>query len=296
MKMFALVVVTVAALVGCRVKPSSDLVGPAVSDRVLFKVVSDYYCTYRGWPTRWEEVVAFLESQAPLPGSVPAAGDPTMEQVSADLGRLQEFSSPTLAVSRAIVLSVTYSPLGSSDPGSSGAASVRRRVSFIAPPSCGDAGNPELVSIAGGRVLFRLPDSFSLLSTESIKERWKNPPFPDVAWSDSSSDAAVAVRFGEAELKSDTAKKFKSGLESAYEASVPGLRWITRKLDKAGNRPVLLHEFESDASRGRLITAVISVPFDDKLLSLNVVGPALQREWINAVALQLQQTLSFPSE
>ncbi len=296
----AFIVVAVASLLGCRVQAPSTPTGPAAAEGALFRVVSDFYCTYRGWPTKWEDLLAFLQAQANPSGMNPGVAAESSafaaDEAARDLERLQELPLPTLSVARAIALTMTYSTSGTDEQGSAGPIPVMRRVTFIAPPACGEGGDPEAVSMAGGRVVFRIPDSFSVLSPSMIKERWKNPPFPDVAWSDSSSDSVVAVRFGEAELKSDTAKKFKKGLESAYEISVPGLTWISRKIEKEGKRPVLFHEFESDSSRGRLITAAISLPFDDKLLSLNVVGPARQREWVSAVASQLKQTLIFPSE
>jgi hypothetical protein len=193
----------------------------------------------------------------------------------------KEFGDAALSFPRAIVATVRYSS----------AKGELRTVAFIAPPACAESNEPQRILIAGGRVMFMLPHGFRGLSIAAVKTRWKSPPYPDVAWEDPVSQVVLALRFGEAALEVDRLPEFKAALESSYEASVPGLTWISRALRAGDGLPRLVHHFESDSSRGRLSTVAFSFSFDGKLLSLSVVGPVDAKAAVEQVAVAVRSSL-----
>jgi hypothetical protein len=141
-----------------------------------------------------------------------------------------------------------------------------------------------VVSMAAGRVWFKLPYGFSVLGGKAVEERWKRPPYPDAAWEDPVSGVVIALRFGEAELPSGGMSAIKDKLEKSYEASVTNLSWLARKIKNHGSTEFLLHEYESDSVKGRLLTASLTFGFDGKLLTVNIVGPVDQRHAVETVA------------
>jgi hypothetical protein len=145
--------------------------------------------------------------------------------------------------------------------------------------------------MAGGRVSFHLPEGFEPLPRAGIAERWKDGPQPDVAWEHSESKVLLALRFGETPVSVDTLAGLKEALETAYSESVPSLKWISRKLDKKNPVPYLAHEFESDSSRGRLVTVSLSFPFDEKLLTVHVIGAVDKRAEVEKVASEVREGL-----
>lgn len=234
---------------------------PDVVEQQLFTQLSSFYCAQKRWPSSWNEVAT--ESGAALD--------------------LAYFREPRTSSGRAILFTVEYTT----------PAGAARKVSFIAPPFCGEQPAAEVVSVAGGRVLFQLPVGFAVLGGAGIQDRWKRPPYPDAAWEDPVSEVVIALRFGEAEVPAVGIAALKSKLESAYEKSVTNLKWLVRKSRKNGAAPFLLHEYESDSVRGRLVTVGLSMPFDGRLLTINIIGPLEQQPAVESVAEQLHASLKL---
>jgi len=251
------------ASVGCAPRGGNSLRAPESSEERTFQFLSAFYCKEKRWPQSWEEFSVFARARAEG-GQV-----------------LEGFNRAQFSSQRAILLTLDYQD----------AKGAARRVSFIAPPQCGAFNDPSVVSMAAGRVLFKLPHGFSVLGGEAVQERWKRPPYPDAAWEDSISTVVIALRFGEVPLPAGGIVALKDKLESSYQSSVTNLSWLVRKVKKQGAVDFLLHEYESDSVKGRLLTASITLPFDGKLLTLNVVGPVDQRQAIEAVAEELYASL-----
>ena len=256
----ALVVLILSVFVsGCASRRSALLRSPESREEHAFQYLTAFYCKEKRWPASWDEFVTFA-----LPHE---AGD----------ALVRYFGSPRISSQRAILLTVDYQD----------ETAGPRRVSFIAPPQCVTNTDPMVVSMAAGRVLFNVPHGFSVLGGKAIEERWKRPPFPDAAWDDPVSEVVIALRFGEAELPAKGVSAIKSDLEKAYESSVTNLSWLVRKVKKQGSSEFILHEYESDSVKGRLLTASLTYAFDGKPLTVNVVGPVGQRDAIEAVAEKL---------
>jgi hypothetical protein len=207
-----------------------------------------------------------------------------------DSETLSYFEGASVVIPRPILYSLEYTPKGAPDS----QLASRRRATFIAPPSCGDEELPDGgVSIAGGRVKCILPSGYLPLSLQQIKERWGSGPAPDVAWSDSTGNITVAVRFGEAQLTVQGMESFKAGVESAYARSVPGIQWHRRELSLQSVPPLLVHEFKSTSSRGMLRTVAYSLSFDGSLLSITVTGPESSAETVNTVSTLVRDSLTL---
>jgi hypothetical protein len=267
---------------GCLKRGPGVLTHEATPERKMFSALSSFYCDNRRWPTAVNE----LSNGGDL--SIPGA------KSYIDSATALYFASATISSSRALLFSLDYSPQQETTEGNAS----RRRATFIAPPGCGAELLPGEVSIAGGRVTFSVPNGYTPLTLEQIKERWGGGTAPDVAWSDATgSDATgqgvVAVRFGEAQLTVEEMERFKAGVEASYSRTVPGIDWIRRELSQTSVPPMLLHEFDSDSSRGRLRTIAYSLSFDAKLLSITVTGPASSNLLVQEVAALVRDTISL---
>jgi hypothetical protein len=254
-------------------KPSTT----EAAEEALYSEVSEFYCARNRWPLNFDELTGFVAARTPrvnLATWFPSA----------------EISSP-----RAIVANVQYDAQKGSAPRPGEIAVDKpevRRIALLAPPTCGPASDdPTMISMAGGRVSFRLPDGFEPLDRAAVSELWKDAPKPDVAWSHVGTKVLVAVRFGEAVASSETLSDLKDSLEAAYTASVPGLNWIVRDIDRKSPVPHVIHEFESDSSRGRQVTYSVSAPFDGRLLTLQVIGSSDVRVEVEKVATFVQDEL-----
>ncbi len=243
-------------VMGCAGRGGSALRAPESNEERAFQFLSAFYCKEKRWPAGWDEFTTF---------ALPRDGGGEL---------IGSFSNVQLSSPRAILLTLDYND-------SSGTS---RRVSFIAPPQCSTNSDRSVVSMAAGRVWFKLPYGFAVLGGKEIEERWKRPPYPDAAWEDSISGVVIAVRFGEVELPAGGMSAIKSKLEKSYEAAITNLSWRIRKIKMQGSTEFLLHEYESDSVKGRLLTASLTFGFDGKLLTINVVGPADQRHAVETVA------------
>lgn len=263
------------ALVGCSSLSGSDgpsepaqssliLRQPEVVEKELFKIISAYYCEHRSWPKAFGDIEEFEEAR----GRATAI--------------LADFKNANLSSQRAIILTVVYE----------NALGVERKVSFIAPPRCDEDENADHVSIAAGRIRFALPEDFELLSGKEIKKKWRAPPYPDVVWR-GDDDLLIAVRFGDVVVDKEGIRALESDIAAAYESSVPGLGWIRREETGAGGGAAVIHEFESDSTRGRLATRVLSTVFDGKLMAVTVIGLASDRARVDEVATTIDDTLSI---
>lgn len=238
--------------------------GPESLEKRMFRVMSEYYCAHSAWPPQWDQFVEFAGDQG---------GDTKVYDT---------VKSPVIDSPRAIVLTLGYQREGG----------VRRKVTFIAPPSCSKDENKDKqrVSIVGGRVGFVLPDGFSLMKGEPVKEYWKKPPRPDAAWQ-AANGVVIAIRFGDVSVQPEELLSFSDSITEAYDTSVPGLVWRQRE-PLTSHEPVLLrHEFESDSSRGRLLNFVISTSFDGRLLAITIVGVVEEAESIEQAAERLLGSL-----
>ncbi len=186
-----------------------------------------------------------------------------------------EVSSP-----RAILLTLRYS----------NSEGVDRKVTYIAPPECGEPKGDGRVSIAAGRVSFRLPREFEVLDAKAIKEKWKGGPYPDVAWRDARG-IFVTVSFGEVALTPAEMEDFKVELEEAYEASLPKLSWVEKRMEEVEGSPELIHEFISETQNGLLVSYVISRSFDGRHLSVSIAGPGDRQQEIERVGSYIRETL-----
>jgi hypothetical protein len=253
---FVVVVVVCGLLMGCAGRMGGSLRPAESTEERAFQFLSAFYCKEKRWPSGWDEFATFA---LPRDGGAELVGS---------------FDNAQLSSPRAILLTLDYNDK----------AGAPRRVSFITPPQCSANSDQSVVSMAAGRVWFKLPYGFSVLGGKAIEERWKRPPYPDAAWEDPVSGVVLALRFGEAELPAGGMSAIKGKLEKSYEASVTNLSWLVRKIKTQGSAEFLLHEYESDSVKGRLLTASITFGFDRRLLTVNVVGPVDQRHAVETVA------------
>jgi hypothetical protein len=247
----------------CSTTPIPAVRPPDVEERAVFGEMSAFYCKQQRWPVSWDE---FLSSER---------GDEEAGSYVSD------FLNPKLESPRAILLTLRYTnPQG-----------VDRKVTFIAPPDCGESTRAEEVSIAGGRVTFSLPKRFVVLDAKVIKAKWKEGPYPDVAWQDSQKGIFVTVSFGEVQVEPGEMEEFKVELEDAYEGSVPKLQWVEKRLEDVGGSPELVHEFISESSNGVLVSYLVSRSFDGRQLSLSVAGPGDRQSEVEGLGGSIRDSL-----
>jgi hypothetical protein len=249
-------------LCGCSSTTPPEVRPPDIEERDLFQEMSAFYCKEQRWPATWDEFIA---------------AEPNNERAALYTSSFlhAELSSP-----RAILLTLRYTNAQGGD----------RKVSFIAPPECGEAKSDGRVSIAAGRVSFRVPVEFQVLDAKAIKEKWKSGPYPDVAWRDSRG-IFITVSFGEVPLTPAEMEGFKEELEEAYESSLPNLSWIDRRIEEVDGSPELVHEFLSESPNGLLVSYVISRSFDGRHLSLSIAGPGERQAEVERVGFHVRQTL-----
>jgi hypothetical protein len=125
---------------------------------------------------------------------------------------------------------------------------------------------------------------------DQIRSRWKAPPYPDAAWA-SSDGAIVAVRFGEEGIKASEVAALGSDLAEAYKEAVPGLLWRSQELATAGASPVVISEFESDSSLGRIVNVVLSSSYDGRLFAITVTGAVAQADAVRELSAAIKDTL-----
>lgn len=259
----------VSCLLACAPHMSQNVRDPVRDEELVHRELSLFYCEQKRWPRTWEEFTTWA-ALSTSPVVAQGTASPRNSFIDAKV------SSP-----RAILLTVTYFDR----------ANAERLVSYIAPPTCQPDSDPQVVAMAGERVTFELPSGFDLLSAAAIQERWKNGAYPDVAWENATQNVILAVRFGETPVALQELAKMARLLEQAFNKSVPTIEWIAKRVKSGGEQPRIIHEFESDSSRGRLVTVGMSFSFDQKLLSLNLVGPAEKRKEVEAAAEAVRASL-----
>ncbi len=255
----------VLLVAGCAREPASPVRPPEEFEKETFQAISTFYCEYKRWPNDWKEFKDFLDSIG--------KGD--------SLG--EDYRGATLESPRAILVTLNYDTLLGSPS----------RVSFIAPPQCEPPANPKDTLMCGGRISLRLPPEFSVMGGVAVKERWRAPPYPDAAWRSKSGGYVVALRFWEVMVEPGAIEQFKETWEASYETSIPGLTWVVREVVEQDGRTFLAHEFESDTSRGRTVTVVVSTSFDGKLFSVNIAGPIEGRTQVEAYAREIMHSLKL---
>lgn len=232
----------------------------------FFEEVSAFYCANFRWPTSWSELEEFQLSHG------------------ASAHSLDVFSEPVIQSPRAILLTLSYVDR----------ENVRRKASFIAPPSCESQvrrdGDSRKVAMAGDGVAFTLPEGFSLMKGGEITERWKSPPFPDAAWQ-RDDEILVAVRFGDLELSDEEVAESLDDMVEAYESSVASLVWRGKAVVDLSGKSLLKHEFESASSQGRIVNVVYSGSYDGRLFAVTITGPSAASEAVLQVARGVQGTL-----
>ncbi len=257
--LIALLTLNLTACLG----PSSPVRPPEEFEKETFSAISSFYCEYKRWPSDWSEFREFL---------VAIGKGETLAE---------DYPDARLESPRAVLATLEYK----------GVLGAPKRVSFIAPPYCEEPGDERDVSMCGGRVRLRLPKDFWVMGGVAVKERWRAPPFPDAAWKSKSGGYFIAVRFDEVPLEPSAVSGFKQPLEAAYETSIPSLKWLVREVVESGGRTFLAHEYESDSTRGRIVTVLISTSFDGKLLTINVGGPAEGRSQVEEIARKITNSL-----
>jgi hypothetical protein len=256
-------------LVGCATTPTAP--APSVSqdepdsfEKAAFDVLSDYYCSQKGWPKEWAEVEDFQKGRGQ------------------DAAWLQSVKAPQIASPRAIFLTLSYTS----------AEGARRRATYIAPPRCGKESESGVVEIAAEGVVFKLPSGFELMPARVVQQRWKAPPYPDAAWS-SEDGRLLAIRFGDVELKPEELPQFSEDMAEAYESSIPSLVWTFKDSKTISNKPVLYHEFQSAASSGPIVNVVFSGVFDGRLFAITITGPTEKADAVVQAARQVEQSLQI---
>jgi hypothetical protein len=236
---------------------------PEPAEKIVFNAMTSFYCAEKRWPTSWDELVQF-------------------EGLSTEAhSAVGEMLTPDLSSPRAILLVVRYK----------NAQGLDRRVVYIAPPECDGDADPERISMSGGRVSFDRPSGFTQLDGTAVKAKWKDGPYPDVAWQDASRGIVVTVRFGEVSITPQELPALKEELEAAYESSLKNLTWIERSVAADEEPPKLVHILSSDSPSGSTISYTMSMSFDDRLLTISVSGPAEREKGIEQVANSLRRSL-----
>ena len=263
-RIFRHVIFTTAVLaVGCSEISPKPARTPEPAEKVVFDAMSSYYCAQQRWPSSWDELAQF---------------DGISPEGHHALG---EMLTPELSSPRAILLVVRYK----------NAQGIDRRVVYIAPPECEGGKDPQRVSMAGGRVSFSRLPGFQQLDGAAVKAKWRDGPYPDVAWNDPTRGIFVTVRFGEVSVSPQELPELKEDLEGAYEASVPSLTWIERSVANGEEPAKLIHILSSDSPTGSTVSYTMSMSFDERLLTISVSGPAEREKEIDQVAGSLRRSL-----
>ncbi len=237
---------------------------PEPAEKIVFDAVTSFYCSERRWPADWDELIHY---------------DGLSDEGHHAVG---EMISPQLSNPRALLLVVRYKNMQGID----------RKVTYIAPPECGES-DPTVVSMMGGRVTFRRPDGFEALKGAEIKAKWKNGPYPDVAWQDPSKSVFVTISFGEVSVESSDLESLKGELEGAYEGSLPGLVWIEKSLASDEEPPKLIHMMSSGPVEAKSLSYTMSMSFDGRLLTISVLGPASRQKDVEEVGNSLRRSLTL---
>jgi hypothetical protein len=238
---------------------------PEPAEKVVFDAISSFYCTEKRWPKTWEELIQF-------------------EGLSTEAHHaVGEMLTPDLSSPRAILLVVRYK----------NAQGIDRRVVYIAPPECDNRKDAQRISMAGGRVSFDRLQGFEQLDGAAVKAKWKEGPYPDVAWQDAARRIFVTVRFGEVSIAPVDLPILKEELEAAYEQSVQNLTWVERSVAADEEPPKLIHILSNDAPTGSSLSYSMSMSFDERLLTISVSGPVEQEKAIEGVAGSLRRSLRF---
>jgi hypothetical protein len=263
--------VLAAGILGCSthdadLTPKPPLSESAKAEGRFFGEVSAFYCANFRWPTSWSELEEFQLAR----GAASAL--------------LDEFSEPLIQSPRAIVLNLSYLDK----------ENVRRKASFIAPPSCDPNAKRKVdrrkVTMAGDGVAFTLPNGFSLMKSGEIAERWKSPPFPDAAWQ-RDDESLIAVRFGDLDLTDEEVAESLDDMVEAYESSVPSLVWRGKSVVGLSGKSMLRHEFESTSSQGRIVNVVYTGSYNGRLFAVTITGPIEVADELSRVALEVEETL-----
>lgn len=237
---------------------------PEAGEKIVFDAVSSFYCSEKRWPTTWDELIHY---DALSPEGHHAVG---------------EMISPSLSTPRALLLIVRYKNMQGID----------RKVTYIAPPECGEV-DETLVSMIGGRVTFRRQPGFEPLKGAEIKAKWKDGPYPDVAWQDASKSVFVTVSFGEVPVEPADLEQLKEELEGAYEGSLPGLVWIEKSLASDEEPPKLIHMISSDSPSGKSLSYTMSMSFDGRLVTIAVLGPATRQQEVEQVGNSIRRSIKL---
>jgi hypothetical protein len=249
--------------VGCSEMAPKPAPTPEPAEKVVFNAMSSFYCSEKRWPNSWDELAQFDGLSAEAHHAV------------------GEMLTPDLSSTRAILLIVRYKNVQGLD----------RRVVYIAPPECDETKDSQAVLMAGGRVSFARLPGFQQLDGAAVKTKWKDGPYPDVAWHDPSRGIVVTVRFGEVAITPQELPALKEDLEAAFESSMPNLTWIERSVAEDEEPPKLIHILSSDAASGSTVSYTMSMSFDDRLLTISVSGPADREKAIEQVAGSLRRSL-----
>lgn len=262
--LLSLPLITLLSVSGCStVKPDAPRI-PEAPEKTVFGAVSSFYCSEKRWPATWDELIAY-------------------DQLS-DEGHhaVGEMISPQLSSPRALLLVVRYKNMQGID----------RKVTYIAPPQCGEV-DPSLVSMVGERVRFKRPVGFEPLKGAEIKAKWKDGPYPDVAWQDPSKSVFITISFGEVAVESSDLESLKGELEAAYEGSLPGLVWIEKTLASDEEPPKLIHMLSSGPATGTSLSYTMAMSFDGRLLTVGVLGPASRQKEVEEVGNSLRRSLAL---
>jgi hypothetical protein len=238
---------------------------PEPTEKIVFDAVTSFYCAEKRWPSTWDELIQF-------------------EGLSTEGHHaVGEMLTPALSSPRALLLVVRYKNMQGAD----------RKVTYIAPPECGPSSDPDLASMVGGRVTFKRPKGFELMKATEIKAKWKDGPYPDVAWQDPSKGVFVTVSFGEVQVEPGDLESLKEELELAYEGSLPNLVWIEKSLAADEEPPKLIHMLSSDGPSGTALTYSMSMSFDGHLLTIAVLGSGAKDKEVEEVGNFLRRSLKL---
>jgi hypothetical protein len=142
-------------------------------------------------------------------------------------------------------------------------------------------------------VRFKRPQGFEPLKGNEIKAKWKDGPYPDVAWQDPTKSIFITVSFGEVAVEPSDLESLKGELEAAYEGSLPGLVWIEKSLAGDEEPPKLIHMISSGAAGGKSLSYTMSMSFDGRLLTIGVLGPASRQKEVEEIGNSLRRSLKL---
>jgi len=262
-RLIALSVTSLVALSGCSTKAPEAPRVPEPTEKIVFDAVSSFYCAEKRWPKTWEELIHF---EGLSPEGHHAVG---------------EMITPALSSPRALLLIVRYKNIQGAD----------RKVTYIAPPTCGAKDDPTRVSMVAGRVSFSKLKGFQSMKADEIRAKWKDGPYPDVAWQDPSKTIFVTVSFGEVPVEPSDLEALKEELELAYEGSLPNLEWIEKSLAADEEPPKLVHMLSSDGPSGKTLSYSMSLSFDGRLLTIAVLGPSVRQPEVEEAGNSIRRSL-----